>query len=258
MVVLDDGSRDDTPRIIAEIDDHRVVKIRCRHSGRGRALNTAIANSRGEFIAILDADDVALPQRLSLQLDFLRANPEIGVVGSAAREVIDHMGRVLRVERCRCLTDSQIKTGLFQSNPLFHSSVMYRRSLFDQVKGYDERLPCEIDRGLFLRMAPHTTFANLREPLALKREHTDQFFWARRGVRSARLRVLQARLVNQVRAVRHVGAPVWYLFLPFWQGIRALIGKEVQTQRVWVEEENSAPKGPPDPQERSCAETDDG
>ncbi len=88
LIVVDDGSSDGTQAILEELDDPRLVVVRNDEpQGLARSLNTALDRARGSYVARLDADDVALPDRLERQLAHLRANPGLAVVGSAVLEV---------------------------------------------------------------------------------------------------------------------------------------------------------------------------
>ena len=85
FIIVDDGSRDRSPAIIRDYErsDERIRCLRLeRNAGTAAAKNHGIAAATGEFIAGMDSDDVSLPERLGKQLEFLRANPDIGAVGA--------------------------------------------------------------------------------------------------------------------------------------------------------------------------------
>src|SRR5512144_1236769 len=103
-------------------------------NGRVAALNTAVGAARGHYIANLDADDVALPGRLSASVAFLDAHPAVGAVGSArVPNLGGSRGRVRRLPR----SDAAIRWGFLVRNPMVHSAVMFRASALRAVGGYD-------------------------------------------------------------------------------------------------------------------------
>src|SRR5436190_675398 len=93
VVVIDDGSTDLTRQILAGFDDPRLKVVHSERMGRSRALNFGIEACAAPYIAILDADDVALPHRLRGQVAYLDANPDVAPVGSRYRPFIDKDGK---------------------------------------------------------------------------------------------------------------------------------------------------------------------
>jgi glycosyltransferase involved in cell wall biosynthesis len=81
IVVVDDGSTDDTPALLAEFGD-KIRSIRQQNSGSAAARNAALRAARGELIAFLDADDLWLPRKLAVQVDYLRDHPEVDLVAT--------------------------------------------------------------------------------------------------------------------------------------------------------------------------------
>lgn len=95
LIVVDDGSGDDTAAVVAGFDDARIRYTYQENAGQSAALNRGLALARGEFIAFLDDDDRYLPHNLATQVAFLEANPEIGLVGANV-ELIAADGAYLR------------------------------------------------------------------------------------------------------------------------------------------------------------------
>jgi glycosyltransferase involved in cell wall biosynthesis len=205
LVIVDDGSTDGTADFLAGLDDPRVEILRQPQAGLTRALNRALARARGALVARLDADDVTAPDRLARQLAFLDAHPEVGLLGTGAREV-DAGGREVRVVRPPA-GDGDLRRALIRENPFVHSSVMLRRELVQRVGGYDERLAVAQDYDLWLRLAHHTRLATLPEPLVTRRLVPGRVS----AVRDAdRLRT-EARC--RLRAVARGDYPWWYAAL---------------------------------------------
>ena len=122
LVVIDDGSTDSTPRILAECAtaDRRLV-IHCQeNAGSAAALNRGIAIARAPLIARLDSDDVALPGRLWEQHRFLATNERVQLVGGQA-QIIDESGRIVAEGRYP-LTDQAIRKSFASSTPFVHSA----------------------------------------------------------------------------------------------------------------------------------------
>lgn len=167
LIVIDDGSRDGTARVLSEVRDPRLRVERQPARGIAAALNVGIGVSRGRVIARMDGDDVALPERLARQMAFLEAHPEVGVLGTGWRELAPD-GTVLDVPPPPA-ADAAIRALLPRRNPLAHPTVVIRRAVGDAVGWYDERWPVAQDYDLWIRLAPLTRFANLPAPLLLRR-----------------------------------------------------------------------------------------
>ncbi len=169
LIVVDDGSTDATPAVLAlaAAGDGRVRVVRQHHAGLTKALNRALALAAAPLVARLDADDVALPERIARQRAFLEAHPDVGLLGTACREV-DAAGRELRVVRPPT-DDAALRRALIRRNPFVHSSVMLRRALATAAGGYDESLAVAQDYDLWMRLSSSTRLANLTEPLVTRR-----------------------------------------------------------------------------------------
>jgi hypothetical protein len=163
LVVVDDASSDATPHLLREAAAHdpRVQVVRNRKRlGLAASLNGAAAVTSAEFLARLDADDVALPTRLQEQATFLESHPEVGT----GAELVDVSGRSLgcafRPEDHEILIQR-----IFRENPFIHPSVMLRRTFLEATGGYDVRLRRAQDYDLWLRGYKRTRFHNLPRPL---------------------------------------------------------------------------------------------
>src|SRR5215470_5085424 len=122
LIVIDDGSADATPGVLASIRDGRLRVERHEAAGLTRALNRAASLARAPLLARLDADDTALPERLDRQRRFLEAHPEVGLLGTAAIEV-DAGGR--EIGRVTSPADhAALCRALVRKNPFVHSSVV--------------------------------------------------------------------------------------------------------------------------------------
>jgi len=167
VIVVDDGSTDATGDVLASIRDPRLRIERRARAGLTRSLNRALELARAPLLARLDADDLALPERLARQRQFLEAHPEVGLLGTGAREV-DPAGREVRIVQPP-VDDGAIRRELIRANPFVHSSVIMRRAVLDRVGPYDPSFPVAQDYELWMRLARVTRLANLPELLVVRR-----------------------------------------------------------------------------------------
>jgi glycosyltransferase involved in cell wall biosynthesis len=167
LIAVDDGSVDATPALLAAVRDPRLRVESAPPRGLTASLNHALALARAPLVARLDADDVARPDRLARQRAFLDAHPEVGLLGTGAREV-DAAGRDVALVTPPT-EDAAIRRALIRRNPFVHSSVMMRRRVVEAAGGYDERLPVAQDYDLWMRISRTTRLANLPEPLVVRR-----------------------------------------------------------------------------------------
>lgn len=211
FIIVDDGSTDGSACILAGYSDPRIRVFAQANQGIPGARNRALERSRGRYIAVMDADDVSLPERLERQVAFLDAHSEVGVLGTAARFLDELAGR--EWDYWPPIEAEQVHRQLVQGNPLVHTSVMIRRSILETVGGYDEAYPYYSDYELFVRLAPHTCLANLPEVLVLHRHHLGS---ASTALRTEPLR-LWLRIRIHYKAFRTLGYPFhcfWYVLKP--------------------------------------------
>jgi glycosyltransferase involved in cell wall biosynthesis len=168
LVCIDDASADDSWQILSEYAarDPRVKPFKQPgHAGivaaRNRALDQADAGST--YLAILDADDAALPDRLEAQVQFLEAHPDHALVGGHTL-IIDERSRELGIRRYPS-EYREICGVIARYNPFAQSAVMLRRSLLREIGHYDPAYPRCQDYDLWLRTASRFPVANLDQPV---------------------------------------------------------------------------------------------
>lgn len=174
-LVVDDASTDDSWSAIQQLagSDSRVNPIRNPEQlGAAESLNVALRQARGEYVAILDADDLALPQRLKRQVAFLDRHPDYVAIGSAVR-LIDATGATLRYETYPTHPASARWNLLFGAS-LQHSASLYRRELLLGVGGYSRQHGYLCDYELLTRLVDHGKLGNLPDVLACYRRHDGQ------------------------------------------------------------------------------------
>lgn len=175
LLVLDDGSTDKSGEIVRSFRDQRIRLCSLEHHGLIATLNVGLRESRGQWIARMDCDDVALSDRFQRQWDHVSHNPDIVALGGAA-EIIDGLG-CRTGERSTPPADhgSLVANLTFCGNgpSLIHPTVLLRTDAVRQVSGYRTQFPVCEDADLWLRLARAGRLASLPEPVLLLRKHGD-------------------------------------------------------------------------------------
>jgi GT2 family glycosyltransferase len=166
LVIVDDGSTD-ASAAIAEGYARRDPRVKLVRNGENRGIvatrNRAFeqADPRSEYFAVMDSDDVCLPERIAHQVEFLDRNPDHALVGGNTL-VIDEHGSEVGERRYPSRHDEIVKV-IARYNPIAQPTATFRRSALEQVGPYDPRFPRCQDYDLWLRMAARFKVANLPE-----------------------------------------------------------------------------------------------
>ena len=172
FIIVDDASTDRTPQLLKDFRDQD-QRIRLIHNkknlGLTSSLNKAILESKGEYVARQDVDDVSLPQRLASQVHYLDRNDKIGVVGTWVI-YIDQQGNQKGIWQPHTSPEI-VKWSLFFHNPIAHPSVILRRSLIKENDVYNPELKFSQDYDLWVRLSEKTKLANLPRVLIFRRLH---------------------------------------------------------------------------------------
>jgi hypothetical protein len=208
FVIVDFGSTDRSPSIISsyQAGDSRIKLQVIPPCSLAEARNASCALARGRYIALMDADDMAFPDRLERQVAYLDQHPEIALVGGAL-ECFGASGAPCFIRK-NPLADAEIRAALPRSTQFFQNTVVMRREVMSAVKGYRKAFAVAEDYDLWLRVAERFPVANLAEPLVRYRIHPEQV-----GVRTLRLEVmscLAAQASAQIRARGGVD-PLWQI-----------------------------------------------
>jgi glycosyltransferase involved in cell wall biosynthesis len=177
LIVVNDHSTDETARVLErfrEADSRISVITNTKQLGRAGARNVGIMLARGEFIAVLDSDDMMFPERLSRQVEFMRGNIAVGILGSTGVWEVggqyydgqsSAIGKYLPTESP--VIRRYLSTGLM---PILNSSILCRKSVLLSVGGYQSSIYSPIfneDYITFRMLRSQTEFANLGDPLIL-------------------------------------------------------------------------------------------
>lgn len=193
VIVVDDGSRDDTLGILGKLTDPRVMVLRNDGaSGPSGARNFGVRHARGEWIAFQDSDDIWLPGRLSRQMGRLANGHYIaGFCGMSIKADTNPDSLVLaRVpDRAITISPENLLPALLRGSFISTQMLILRRTVFDHAGGFDEAFPALVDWELMLRVAPQGAIDFLDEDLVIQRMSDNSV------TRSVEKRVLAQRLV---------------------------------------------------------------
>jgi hypothetical protein len=192
FIIVDFGSADNSKSIVSQYaaSDTRLKFHEIPHCGLAEARNAACSLAQGKYIAIMDADDVSLPERLLWELEFMERHPEVGVVGGAV-EWIDAKGRLLQTLR-HPLEDCEIQSELLTHSVIWQPTAFIRRDAFEDVGGYRGPFAPAEDYDLWLRIADRFQLANLEQVVLKYRFHSFQVSLRKR--RQQTLGILGAQL----------------------------------------------------------------
>lgn len=158
VIVIDDGSTDRTQEIVGSIKDPRLRVYAFERGGVSAARNRGLALACGEFVALLDDDDLWTEDKLDAQVAALRRRPEAGAAYSWVCMADDAGSPTLRLDPCAY--DGDVYAQLLVRNFLVSSSnPLLRRRAVEETGAFDESVPCAADRDYWIRLARRWRFA---------------------------------------------------------------------------------------------------
>ena len=171
LIIVDDGCTDGSAEVLKTFNDQR-IRIICpdEHIGRTPALILALAEARGTYVAVQDADDISLPDRLKVQSDYLNTHPNCVLVGSYAARINAENIYIVSFEPLGNSSEEFVQHLSFE-NIIAHSSAMYRRDAAIAVGGYPKEYAYAQDFGLWVRLARAGDIFVLPEKLVTLRDH---------------------------------------------------------------------------------------
>jgi glycosyltransferase involved in cell wall biosynthesis len=174
MIIVNDGSTDQTEAWLAQITDSRIKLISQTNQGTARARNAGIAQAQGEYIALLDADDRWEATKLEKQVKLLDQDPRIGLVYTWVAVIDRHGNPTGKI--CKNNLAGDVWENLIEHNAIESCSApLIRRQCFEQVGYFDPEISqgsCgSEDWDMWLRIAEHYPFGVVAEPLTYYRDH---------------------------------------------------------------------------------------
>ena len=212
LVVVDDHSDDGAVQALPG-DDARLVRIQSRGRGVSAAFNTGLSRAAGEFVARMDADDIALPARLETQLEYLSEHPGISICGACveifAEQAIGGGNRRYQDWLNACRSPAAIRRELFIESPIPNPTALFRRQALDRLGGYhDPDWPEDYD--LYLRAdALGMSMGKPAEVLLRWREHERRLTRSDSRYELARFQAAKIHYLAQHRLAPGVEPVIW-------------------------------------------------
>lgn len=191
LLIVNDGSTDQT---VAAIQSFQDARIRLIHNESNQGLvftrNRILEEARGEFIAVLDSDDIAVPERLEVQYDFMQRHPDVALCSGHAA-LIDEQGTATG-QRFIVPTD-EVNMEVFFGNPFINPAAMFRTAVLRELGGYRDHAPAE-DFDFFLRVSEKYRVGNLDQLLVHYRVHGQNTS----AIKPAKIRKIETEILKDM------------------------------------------------------------
>ena len=179
MIIVDDGSTDDTANVVHRFKDNRIKYIYQSNKERSEARNNGIKNAKGEFIAFLDADDIWFPEKLEKQIELFEMDMKLGLVYSDLYLFEEKFPqKVTLYSHIRKLFRGNVPLRIIVEDNFIQSATpLVRRDVFDSLGNFDSDLiPCE-DYDMWIRIIARYAVDFVNQPLAYYRIHPNRTSW---------------------------------------------------------------------------------
>ncbi len=237
-IIIDDGSIDGTQEYLRKLaqQDSRVRVFFPGRLGRAKALNYAVEQAKGDYIANQDFDDTSHPERLRLQANFLDTYPEVGLVGGAYIHVDDN--RREKYIRTPATDHHQLIKTMAQCVPFAHTVTTFRREAWQQVGGYP-LVDNLIDLRFWLKIAGYGwKLGSVSDVIGEHWVHPNSFWH-----QNFKYQQRQQDLAEvQWQAIRQFNLPLWYGTYPFGRYFYAYLPTDlkrwIRCKLLGIKEEN--------------------
>lgn len=150
LIIIDDGSTDDTKEVVADYDDQRIQYFYQENQGPAAARNLGLKHVQGEWIAFLDSDDWWLPQKLQRAVDYIEKCPDIKIFHT--EEVWYRRGKLLEQKKKHKKPDGYVYQKALPLCCISISTAVVHRSILEEAGGFDESFEACEDYDLWLRL----------------------------------------------------------------------------------------------------------
>jgi len=199
FLIVNDGSTDETVKIIRSFHDPRIVLISQENKGVAAALNLGLTHARAPYIARFDADDICYPDRLKIQYDFITAYPQYSIIGSGA-DYIDADGHFIFTLHPVGHLNEELQQLKYSVCPFIHSSVIYKKEVVINGGGYNEHAYTYEDHFLWVNILKNEKACNLSQQLIKVRLNPESITidekWRPRKFRSIKYSTLKKRSIT--------------------------------------------------------------
>lgn len=231
LIIVDDGSVDQSLAIARSYDDERINIIEQRtNKGIVETLNRGLDEASGTYVARMDSDDIALPERLASQVAFLEGNRDVVALGSRILRFGDSETSV----DIRPLASDMCDAFLLFATPLVHPSVMMRRAVVETLGlRYDPQFSCTEDYEFWVRLSQGGAIANLENQLLKYRIRSGGVT----GTKMDEMRAQQQNIHNRMLTCLGIDATKEQLLFhqAISEGRRLLTRKELLLAREWLQ-----------------------
>ncbi|UOE93872.1 glycosyltransferase [Alkalihalobacillus sp. LMS39] len=216
FLIFDDASNDGSKKILehyAELDKRIKLIINKENKGLSYNLAEGVKLAKSPWIARMDADDIAVKNRLEIQMNYIKSNPTVDILGSYVND-IDALGEIIELRKVPTTHDRI--SNLIWTCPFIHPSVIFRKESIIKAGNYNKKLRRRQDYDLWFRcLDSNLVFANIDMPLLYYRA-TDNYY------KKNNIKVQFQQAIMGVKGAKKVkAAPIAYLgiFVAFVKGI---------------------------------------
>lgn len=236
LLVVDDASTDNTCEIIQSYDDLRLRYLQNPQClGVSASRNLAMVEARAPYVAFLDADDIAYPQRLEMQIAYLDSHPEVALVGTHL-DYIDADGKFLYSEKPgqRPCEPAALRSELLRRACILPSTATGRTNVLIDAGGFPQQMHYAEDHDLWCRIAVNHNLAILPDRLVAYRQHHNQATFKKicASYKATQACIEKAR---QRFAAAGIISPDFHSSLTVWERIRGTPGSLGATYSQWAE-----------------------